>query len=457
VRAMAYAQGTDIYVGPGQEKHLPHEAWHVVQQKQGRVQPTTQAKGLGINTDKNLENEASKMGEHANSLGASSQIARQPTQKKEMAQTAQLYTTIDIDETQRWEDEKEKFTGFIPETKLVDKGKKTEKYVSTYVTGSPKSSKLHCSANGDFAINADKESQHTDFFIDADSLITSNKQLQNAGCDFELEQTGNAMTLQNYPFNGVHRDLLQVRARHIKDKNTGTDAFARKLESRCDLFYKYIAKIHGEFISLYNTDQEEGEEQEIKNRNRIGLDKKLSQLSLSVGDVFKIYPDDQSPEREDGWNVHYGGIVATDNPDQMTLENYNRNPEIRDMLTDEIKKDFDSTAFELQTNVTNEVSKLKGELKNTGFFYFSDKNKLKQLIKLAQEDFQRICTLTSLPTVNEAATHYFKIYGPAIKKQSFVDVWGGKMQNLETEFSVAKAKEKEKSISNTNVLNDDSE
>src|SRR5205823_9648498 len=37
VNAHAYAQGTDIYLGPGQERYLPHEAWHVVQQKQGRV------------------------------------------------------------------------------------------------------------------------------------------------------------------------------------------------------------------------------------------------------------------------------------------------------------------------------------------------------------------------------------------------------------------------------------
>lgn len=34
------AQGTNIHIAPGREKHLPHEAWHVVQQKQGRVKPT---------------------------------------------------------------------------------------------------------------------------------------------------------------------------------------------------------------------------------------------------------------------------------------------------------------------------------------------------------------------------------------------------------------------------------
>lgn len=56
--ALAYAQGTDIHVGPGQEKHLPHEAWHVVQQKQGRVQPTMQLQGVNVNDNEGLEKEA---------------------------------------------------------------------------------------------------------------------------------------------------------------------------------------------------------------------------------------------------------------------------------------------------------------------------------------------------------------------------------------------------------------
>ncbi len=45
LQALAYTQGTDIHVAPGQERYLPHEAWHVVQQKQGRVQPRFQLKG----------------------------------------------------------------------------------------------------------------------------------------------------------------------------------------------------------------------------------------------------------------------------------------------------------------------------------------------------------------------------------------------------------------------------
>ena len=63
LNALAYTQGTDIHVAPGQEKHLPHEAWHVVQQAQGRVKPTMQMKdGVPVNDDAGLEREADVMG-----------------------------------------------------------------------------------------------------------------------------------------------------------------------------------------------------------------------------------------------------------------------------------------------------------------------------------------------------------------------------------------------------------
>ncbi len=66
LNAEAYAQGTAIHIAPGQEKHLPHEAWHVVQQKQGRVKPTMQMKeAIDINDDAALEVEADIMGTKA--------------------------------------------------------------------------------------------------------------------------------------------------------------------------------------------------------------------------------------------------------------------------------------------------------------------------------------------------------------------------------------------------------
>lgn len=66
LNALAYAQGTDIHIASGQEKHLPHEAWHIVQQKQGRVKPTAQLKGQYINDNRALEKEADVMGGKAN-------------------------------------------------------------------------------------------------------------------------------------------------------------------------------------------------------------------------------------------------------------------------------------------------------------------------------------------------------------------------------------------------------
>jgi len=63
LNAHAYAQGSDIHLGAGQEQHLPHEAWHVVQQKQGRVKPTLQMAGKQVNDDTGLEREADIMGQ----------------------------------------------------------------------------------------------------------------------------------------------------------------------------------------------------------------------------------------------------------------------------------------------------------------------------------------------------------------------------------------------------------
>ncbi|MFM9972349.1 MAG: DUF4157 domain-containing protein [Burkholderiales bacterium] len=69
LNALAYAQGSDIHVAPGQEHHLPHEAWHVVQQAQGRVKPTMQMKeGVPVNDDVQLEREADLMGHKAKTI-----------------------------------------------------------------------------------------------------------------------------------------------------------------------------------------------------------------------------------------------------------------------------------------------------------------------------------------------------------------------------------------------------
>ena len=96
LQAHAYAQGTDIHLGPRQEKHLPHEAWHVVQQKQGRVRPTMQMKGgVNINDDAGLEKEADVMGAKAMQMkpkeNKSRAVANSVVQKKNNGDSSGRY------------------------------------------------------------------------------------------------------------------------------------------------------------------------------------------------------------------------------------------------------------------------------------------------------------------------------------------------------------------------------
>lgn len=56
--ALAYTQGTQVYIGPGQERHLKHELGHVLQQKRGLVKADGHLNGLPVNRDPGLERSA---------------------------------------------------------------------------------------------------------------------------------------------------------------------------------------------------------------------------------------------------------------------------------------------------------------------------------------------------------------------------------------------------------------
>lgn len=58
IGALAYTQGTQVHIGPGQERHLRHELGHVVQQKRGLVKPTIFLNGTPINDNPQMEKTA---------------------------------------------------------------------------------------------------------------------------------------------------------------------------------------------------------------------------------------------------------------------------------------------------------------------------------------------------------------------------------------------------------------
>ncbi len=60
--ALAFTQGSRIFLGPGQERHLGHELGHVVQQKRGMVRPEFHLGGVPVNASPALEGQADRWG-----------------------------------------------------------------------------------------------------------------------------------------------------------------------------------------------------------------------------------------------------------------------------------------------------------------------------------------------------------------------------------------------------------
>lgn len=127
LKAWAYTQGSQIHIAPGQEKYLPHEAWHVVQQKQGRVQATTQLKGIDINDDSALEKEADTMGYRAlrwqpgmNAAPLQAKAAEQRVaviQRQEDKETEDgiwSFSTYELQNDNKWLGLKEHILTYIP-------------------------------------------------------------------------------------------------------------------------------------------------------------------------------------------------------------------------------------------------------------------------------------------------------------------------------------------------------
>ncbi|MDQ1831825.1 eCIS core domain-containing protein [Massilia scottii] len=89
-QAHALAQGAQIHLAPGQDAHLAHEAWHVVQQAQGRVPVRADIGGIGVNTDPALEAEADVMGQRALQAPAGAVVAPGANGQRAAAASATL-------------------------------------------------------------------------------------------------------------------------------------------------------------------------------------------------------------------------------------------------------------------------------------------------------------------------------------------------------------------------------
>lgn len=129
--ALAYAQTNEIYLRSGQEKYLPHEVWHIVQQKQGRVMPTIgKANGISISDDTGLEKEADQMGEKLSkgnmpkSMAFNNGIAKKSAVQQNIIQRKKVSTDFGEFETTKFAEAEARGVGidlaFNPDETKVD-------------------------------------------------------------------------------------------------------------------------------------------------------------------------------------------------------------------------------------------------------------------------------------------------------------------------------------------------
>jgi hypothetical protein len=95
VGAHAFAYGEHVYLAAGDEGALAHEAWHVVQQMQGRVEATGEVNGLPLNDDAALEAEADCMAARAMHSATAAQRTPCGRERKRVdAPVVQRYITV---------------------------------------------------------------------------------------------------------------------------------------------------------------------------------------------------------------------------------------------------------------------------------------------------------------------------------------------------------------------------
>ncbi|WP_373397017.1 DUF4157 domain-containing protein [Algoriphagus halophilus] len=225
LQAHAYAQGKDIHIASGQEKHLPHEAWHVVQQKQGRVKPTMQMKEkVNINDDAGLEKEADEMGLKA--FQNQSIVPNSSLQNTSFPKTTTQRYLIPENEVDG------SFTSQVSREK--EGGGKT--FLNQFGTGaqleSKTSSKVRVAVTGKMAIeDSDKGARQAKFFYaDSDILNEANQAMAKINSPISFEEGTQVITVQDQEGND-HQLSLIIPVKHAGTENqeTGTNVKIPKI------------------------------------------------------------------------------------------------------------------------------------------------------------------------------------------------------------------------------------
>ncbi|MBO3457565.1 DUF4157 domain-containing protein [Aetokthonos hydrillicola CCALA 1050] len=206
LQALAYTQGTEIHVTPGQEEHLPHEAWHVVQQMQGRVKPTMQMKGVQINDDKGLEREAEVMGAKAINLKADAQMATKLSNRGKNGQSSQQHG---VEYSSQFDELSHGFIQRRCET-FLEKAEPVQRSISfeAPIQRSPCQGTTHDTSNEHLVIETD----YTNYIN------------RNASREFEIPK-GSLDTNENGTHKTGYADIADRSAKELYEIKRATEAY----------------------------------------------------------------------------------------------------------------------------------------------------------------------------------------------------------------------------------------
>jgi hypothetical protein len=388
LQALAYTQGTEIHVASGQEEHLPHEAWHVVQQMQGRVKPTMQMKDRVLaNDDRSLEHEADVMGAKAIARGVSQKQCDRTTQPttQPTATIVQRYAIVGPNQIFAAEPPKRPWFGYP--YAIAAGGQLVAQTIQPGVTGqeaflnaagSGTASTEHA-ANG-FSLRVSNDCQmaiedadltHRQpkmFFATQKVITTSNQALLAIQSKFSLQPSGGA-TIKILPDRQSSVTLYQVTPRFqnaspdlapqncnemaARIMNKQPQFFASNSTHSAVQIAKQLApkaaakynKAHNdpsipqtELDDILNDIAKEyvshrkSPDVATSNANQYA-DPKVGQsymiASIGSGTVLvngktRLRDYESKTDRDVNWAYHFGGVVARSGNDRITLENYAR-------------------------------------------------------------------------------------------------------------------------------------
>ncbi len=185
LHAHAYTQGNEVYVAPGQEKHLPHELGHVVQQKSNAVTPTGEISGMPLNDDEAMESGADRLAEEAESFGEPGEV---PLQAKAKDGVVQRFSTTDFYNLSTGISALAGIGGAIYGFYKNSK----EKYVSQIENYTEKAEDACAEAEASYyeMLNTDDAAEKTKKAIETKKYATKAKQSAQTACDKYVVKSG---------------------------------------------------------------------------------------------------------------------------------------------------------------------------------------------------------------------------------------------------------------------------